>query len=82
VSLICGVRMERGKACPDKDFASAGSRGSAPGSRNCEALSTDAGRAGGPARSSGEAPVMGVERRGRTIRAGEAVNRRRLGGAG
>ena len=43
-------------------------RGSASSSRNCEALSTDAGRAGGPARSSGEALVMGVERRGRLIR--------------
>jgi len=57
-------------------------RGSASSSRNCEALSTDAGRAGGPARSSDEAPVMGVERRGRTIRVGEAVNRRVPGGAG
>src|SRR3954453_12628749 len=41
--------------------------GSAPGSRNCEALSTVAALAGGPARSSGEAPVMGVERRGRLM---------------
>src|SRR5215208_6360663 len=32
-----------------------------------EGLSTVAWRAGGPARSSGEAPVMGVERRGRLI---------------
>jgi len=30
-------------------------------------LSTDAGWVGGLARSSGEAPVMGVERRGQTI---------------
>lgn len=82
MSLICGFRMERGKACPDTDFAAVGSRGSAPGSRNCEALSTDAGRAGGPVRSSGEATVMGVERRGRTIRVDEAVNRRQPGGAG
>src|SRR5438034_7987806 len=42
-------------------------RGSVPGSRNCEALSTVVALAGGPARSSGEAPVMGVERRGRLI---------------
>src|SRR5665647_2498503 len=42
-------------------------RGRALSSRNCEVLSTDAGRAGGPVRSSEEAPVMGVERRGRTI---------------
>ena len=33
-----------------------------------EGLSTDAGCAGGPARSSGEAPVMGAEQRGRVIR--------------
>ena len=42
-------------------------RGSAPGGRNREALSTVAALAGGPARSSAEAPVMGVERRGRII---------------
>jgi hypothetical protein len=82
VSLICGFRMERGKACPDTDLASVRSKGSALGSRNCEALSTDAGCAGGPARSSGEAPVIGVERRGRTIRVADVVNRLRSGGAG
>ena len=42
------------------------------GDRECpeaetEGLSTVAWHAGGPARSSGEAPVMGVERRGRLI---------------
>ena len=37
-------------------------RGRAPSSRSCEVLSTDAGRAGGPVRSSGEAPVTGVVR--------------------
>lgn len=42
-------------------------RGSAPSSRNCEVLSTDARWGGGLACSSGEAPVMGVERRGQTI---------------
>jgi hypothetical protein len=31
-------------------------------------LSTVARRAGGPARSSGQAPVIGVERRGRVVR--------------
>jgi hypothetical protein len=35
--------------------------------RKPKALSTDAARAGGPARSSGEALVIGVERRGRLI---------------
>jgi len=43
-------------------------RGSASSGRNREALSTVAGHAGGPARSSGETPVMGVERRGRVAR--------------
>ena len=33
----------------------------------CMGVSTVAGSAGGPTRSSGEAPVMGVERRGRVI---------------
>src|SRR5450756_10978 len=66
--LICGCCMERGKAGPDTSARSIGVvRGRALSSRNCEVLSTDAGRAGGPVRSSDEAPVMGVERRGRTI---------------
>ena|ERR1700683_3205437 len=43
-------------------------RGSVPSGRNREGLSTVAGRAGGPARSSDEAPVMGAERRSRVIR--------------
>ena len=42
-------------------------RGRPPSGRNCEVLSTDAGRVGGLARSSDETPVMGVERRGQTI---------------
>jgi len=37
VSLICGFRMERGKAYSDT-VAWAVTRGSAPGSGNCEAL--------------------------------------------
>lgn len=81
MSLVCGVRMELGKAYPDT-AAGLVARGSAPGSRNCEALSTEAGCAGGPARSSGEAAVMGVERRGRAILVGLAVNQRKLGGIG
>ena len=47
-------------------------RGSAPGGRDREALSTVARLAGGPARSSGEAAVIAVERRGRLIRANVA----------
>jgi hypothetical protein len=45
-------------------------RGRASGGRNREELSTDAAFAGGPSHSSDEAPVMGVERRGRLIRKG------------
>src|SRR5215203_7149097 len=43
-------------------------RGSVPGGGNREGLSTDAGCAGGLARSSDEASVMEVERRGQVIR--------------
>ena len=41
-------------------------RGRPSSSRNCEVLSTDAGWVGGLARSSGEVPVTGMERRGQT----------------
>ena len=57
-------------------------QGRSPSSGNCEGLSTDAGHRGGPSRSSGEGPVMGLERRGRVVRACSAVNRLRAGGAG
>jgi hypothetical protein len=50
-------------------------RGRASGSDNCEALSTDAGSAGGPARSSGDPAVMAGERRGRTVQSVHVVNR-------
>ena len=56
--------------------------GRTPSSGNCEGLSTGAGHRGGPSRSSGEGPVMGLERRGRVVRACSAVNRLRVGGAG
>jgi hypothetical protein len=42
-------------------------RGRPPSCRNGEVLSTEAGWVGGLARSSEEAPVMGVERRGQAI---------------
>jgi hypothetical protein len=44
-------------------------RESAPSSTHCEELSIDAEQAGGPLSSSGEAPVTGVERRERGVRA-------------
>jgi hypothetical protein len=53
-----------------------------PSSRNCEGESSDAGHRGGPFRSSDEGPVIGLERRGRVVRAGLAVNRLWVGGAG
>ena len=40
-----------------------------PKQQICEGASTDAGHRGGPSRSSGEGPVMGLERRGRVVRA-------------
>lgn len=70
-SLVCGYYRERGKAGADtvicylQRWRVAG--GSASSGRNREALSTVAARAGGPARSSDEALVMSVERRGRLI---------------
>jgi hypothetical protein len=82
VSLICGFRMEREKVRLDTAAAVVAVRGSASSSRNCEALSTVAGRTGGPVRSSDEAPVMGVERRGWTIWAAGVANRSNPGGAG
>jgi len=67
VSLVCCFYVERGKAHPDTGVVVKIARGSVPSGRNRKGLSTDAGCAGGPARSSGEAPVIGVERRGRAI---------------
>jgi hypothetical protein len=67
VSLVCGFRMERGKARPDTATREVGERERSK-RQNREGLSTVARRAGGSARSSVEAPVIGVERRGRIIR--------------
>ena len=68
VSLICCFRMERGKARPDTATPQGVATGSVPSGSNRKGLSTVAGRAGGPARSSEEASVMGVEPRGWVIR--------------
>jgi hypothetical protein len=68
--LVCGACTERGKAGADTaclpSFGVAGERESVV-RRKPETLSTVAAPAGGPARSSGEALVIGVERRGRLI---------------
>lgn len=74
MTLICGFCMELGKAGADTasalDLVRVRGRGERERSKRWsrEGLSTVAARAGGPARSSGEAPVMGVERRGWLIR--------------
>lgn len=68
MSLVRCSRMERGKACPDTTgLVMAGER-EHPKRLNRKGVSTVAGHAGGPARSSAEALVIGVERRGRVIR--------------
>ena len=48
----------------------------------CEGESSDAGHRGGPSRSSGEGPVIGLERRGRVVRAGFQINHGDVGGVG
>jgi hypothetical protein len=81
-SLVCGCYMERGKAGVDTVIRySQGwrvARGSAPRSGNCEALSTVAARAGGPARSSDEALVMSVELVNTNVEGGSGVRWRAL----
>ena len=46
----------------------------------CEGESSRAGHRGGPSRSSGEGLVIGLERRGRVVRAGFQINRGDVGG--
>lgn len=68
-SPVCGFRAEQEKARPDTSpLVEVGERGRAPSGPYRKGLSTDAGRAGGPTRSSDEALVIGVERRGRVVR--------------
>jgi hypothetical protein len=55
--------------------------GASRAAQDREGLSTVAGGAGGLARSSDEAPVMGVERRSRVVRGGvRSINQDVLGG--
>src|SRR5690348_14934735 len=65
--LLYGTWEGRCRYCLAASLART-ARGSAPTGRIREALSTDAASAGGPARRSDEAPVIGVERRGWLIR--------------
>jgi len=70
--LVAGAGMEQRTCRPDTDSAvhiglfshPAGER-ETPSGRNRKGQSTDAGHRGGPARSSDEGPVMGLEPRGR-----------------
>jgi hypothetical protein len=55
--------------------------GRSPSGRRREGESTDAGHRGGPARSSDEGSVMGLERRGRAVQARLLVNHVAVGGA-
>jgi hypothetical protein len=57
VSLVCGSRAERGKARPGTACPQAGGERETLKRLKREGLSTVAGRAGGPARSSGEVPA-------------------------
>jgi hypothetical protein len=58
VSPVCCSCAERGKACPDTAVGDRGDGEREPAKRlNRKAVSTVAGRAGGPARSSCEAPA-------------------------
>jgi hypothetical protein len=68
VSLACCFRMELGKVHPDTAACSHAAIGSPSSGGNRERLSTVAGCAGGPARSSDEPFVMKGERRGWVIR--------------
>jgi hypothetical protein len=54
--------------------------GRTPSGRIREGESTDVGHRGGPSGSSGEGPVMGLERSGRVIRAGLLGNHVCVGG--
>ena len=65
VNPVCGSHRERWNVGADMSSVwLAGAIGSPPSGRNREGLSTVAALAGGPSRSSCEAPVMGVEPRG------------------
>ena len=75
VSSSQALAWNRRTCRPDSDgrgFLAA--RGRTASSEHCEWESTDAGHRGGPARSSGEGPVMGSERRGRAVHGRVEVN--------
>jgi Reverse transcriptase (RNA-dependent DNA polymerase) len=88
-SVIWALVRNSGTCRPDEvvdQWSSRGLRlvvsGENPKQLICEGESSCAGHRGGPSRSSDEGPVIGLERRGRVVQAGLAVNRCWAGGAG
>jgi hypothetical protein len=88
-SVIWALVRNSGTCRPDEvvdQWSSRGLRlvvsGENPKQLICEGESSCAGHRGGPSRGSGEGPVIGLERRGRVVQAGLAVNRCWAGGAG
>ena len=75
VSSSQALAWNRRTCRPDRDGRRFWPREGEPqAARHCECESTDAGHRGGPARSSGEGPVMGSERRGRAVHGRVEVN--------
>ncbi len=81
--LLCGTRepvAPTGRSASGAGVACGRSvQARTPSSGNCEGESSCAGHRGGPSRSSAEGPVIGLERRGRVVRAGLAINRGDVG---
>jgi hypothetical protein len=63
----CGTWEPLAAMWPAVVLTGVGVKGRPPSSGHCEGLSTDARQGGGPPRSSEEAPVIRVERRGRVV---------------
>ena len=87
--MVLALAWNMGTCRPDRTIGQWRLRGSAVGrarerskQRELRGAECRCGARGGPSRSSGEGPVMGLERRGRVVRACLAVNRFWVGGAG
>lgn len=72
---VCRQHERNTGFCMERGNLSSRCEGSGVKQRHCERLSTDARHRGRWLRSSDEAPVMGVERRGPVVGTGLAVNR-------
>jgi hypothetical protein len=77
--LLCGTRepvAPTGRAASGAVLSCGRlSQARTPSSGNCEGQSSCAGHRGGPSRISVEGSVIGLERRGRVVLAGSAINR-------